>query len=276
MTLDELLEKHPAPWVRDSSGSRRSATGHCIFVDDGSFFDAAVNRIHEMRGEMDALKAENERLVVIVNKETNWRRDIYAENVSLKSDVDALRFVEKCIKDTETENERLKARVAELEERLNSPSTCNADSVREQRRFEAACAFAATGKHNSLSCVTDADALLAALDKPEPRGPSDIIYGLMAIKKELAANQRFSAAAKMRDIVAWIMVDYSDSFDWPAFECDDEPPEPPAAEVWRIDEKYSGKDWFIIYNDDDCFRAAETTRDMAERIVSALNGGESC
>ena len=347
MTLDELLEKHPAPWTMDEQGNFIDSNSvwiqyHC----DKRTLIKTINHIHEMRGEMDAmdgarqllqddfvavcgerdeLKAENERLAGIVNRETNLRRDVHVENERLKArnehlkdDVEkwrrkcddatssrdklaaenaALRALESenkrlnCSIEIEThhrrtvdnDNDVLKAKVAELEAsrdiQIRMP---DAVGIREQRRFEAACAFAATGKHNSLSCVTDADALLAALDKPEPRGPSDIIYGLMAIKKELAANQRFSAAAKMRDIVAWIMVDYSDSFDWPAFECDDESPEPPAAEVWRIDEGRSRVDnmfqWFIENTDDGeySFEINFAERHLVNRIVSALNKEQSC
>lgn len=65
-TLDELLEKHPAPWTSlagiafDATHSIVPTTSGVSNIEMTNLLVASVNRIHEMRGEMDALKADND------------------------------------------------------------------------------------------------------------------------------------------------------------------------------------------------------------------------
>jgi hypothetical protein len=170
MTLDELLEKHPAPWTWDIDNGTIDASGVDVLVSklELKLVDF-VNRIHEMRGEME-------------RRDEQWTRDY--KTIAEESAFKGLKLVE-----LDAENAALKADVAELEAKVTYAKTqlptdidwimsenqrLRAKHTREQRRFEASCA-ALTGyraaefmNHEAAEwAVGDADALLDALDKPK-------------------------------------------------------------------------------------------------------------
>lgn len=212
MTLDELLEKHPAPWTFDAgSDVYRDANRKQLF---GIFVSAAlmdsVNRIHEMRGEMDAIKAENAARKARVAELSRELREIHG--TLNKANNELLRY--------RTEEIKQSSVLAWAELPVVHPS-------REQRRFEAACAVltGSLSDGNPMSpkwCVSQADALLAALDKPKA------------------------------------------------------PPEPPPADVWRIDESRTieNEQWYEINKGERAANIEGLEREEVERIVAALNGGE--
>lgn len=300
----------------------------------------AVNRIHEMRGEMDALKADNERIKDDV--EAGYRdmerhyTEFVSDNLRLRSENERLsddierwrRKRDDAVRTRDTlaqensnlldgaskvgaENAALKARVAELEERLNSPSTFNADSVREQRRFEAACAIAPAlwakqdddrnGYYKSKEVFAEdvrehADAIVAALDKPKATPePKSLIDILNDEKEAMIERGKYPAAAMIRDFTQWMKDDCPTSFHWHALglpkafnpnidslhpdsfsrKPSNEPPEPPAVEVWRIDESRTieNEQWYEINKGERAANIEGLEREEVERIVAALNGG---
>lgn len=257
MTLDELLEKHPAPWKEPRSQYGITGGDNITFYpphDCSPLLIQAVNRIHEMRGEMDELrkivsdrnnlKTENAALKDKVNGYRDMERNynefvsdnlrLQAENERLKSNVGHLelcidRLGESIVTSDEstaeivkyrdellTENAALKAMVSLLENTIHTWRRCD-DDVREQRRFEAAVAIRAHDGCSAERAVEEAEELLAALDKPKATPePKSLIDILHDEKEAMIERGKYPAAAMIRDFTQWMKDDCPTSFHWHA------------------------------------------------------------
>lgn len=244
MTLDELLMR-PHPLTSDED-SVYDASGYDLF-NDIAFHEMvahAVNRIHELKTENIILKAE-------MISADGWRN---TANHNLE-----------CMHEYRRLSDSLKARVSELEERLNSPSTCwiySADSVHEQRRFEAACA-----------AMRMMPQLARDISKEHPHLP------FREIMENLGA-EAWRWADTMLDAEQHVEPHPSQSPNPPADLDSLSPnsfsrkPESEPKKEWRIDEELypHDPDFVWITCGDEWVRCESTSR--AQRIVRLLNGGE--
>ena len=189
--FDGVVAKHPLPWtgsidgmIRDSSGG-----GFAIFCSEFMrLFLPAINSIVSLRAERDSLQSKVEELEsTLMHVKTESARVKWNENCGdsptrseLLLQVEELKRIRSALRE---ERDSLLVKVEELTKERDDAFSCArdmdgasaleaAEALRDQRRFEAACAFGASHYARGMFsadpdaiatfAVKYADALLAA------------------------------------------------------------------------------------------------------------------